>query len=122
MDAQLAAFVKGLRAQGCLPLPGEVGVVVGGPPCQGVSGLNRHASHVSILADPRSAPSPRSCYLWYLELPMHHATCLSLMFSVWLGAFAEKLLSANSHFLWQYAGNGYALKLLGRVLHNLDHF
>lgn len=36
-----------------IPLPGQVHVVMGGPPCQGVSGLNRHAKRAKIINDPR---------------------------------------------------------------------
>ena len=48
---QLARFVHTMR--GYLPLPGEVGAVVGGPPCQGVSGLNRHGLLENIICDAR---------------------------------------------------------------------
>ena len=34
---------------------GDVDVVMGGPPCQGVSGNNRHAAQVNILDDSRYA-------------------------------------------------------------------
>ena len=53
---QVAAFVEKLRSSGRIPLPGQVGVVMGGPPCQGVSGLNRQARHERIFVDdPRCA-------------------------------------------------------------------
>ncbi|XP_058768023.1 DNA (cytosine-5)-methyltransferase CMT2-like isoform X1 [Vicia villosa] len=37
-----------------LPLPGEVGVVCGGPPCQGISGYNRYRNMESPLDDERN--------------------------------------------------------------------
>ena len=33
---------------------GDIDVVMGGPPCQGVSGLNRHSATEDILKDGRS--------------------------------------------------------------------
>eukprot|EP00210_Caulerpa_lentillifera_P002810 g2684.t1 len=33
-----------------LPRPGDIQVIVGGPPCQGVSGLNRHAHKTDVLS------------------------------------------------------------------------
>jgi site-specific DNA-cytosine methylase len=39
-----------------LPLPGDVGIVTGGPPCQGMSGLNRHARTADVLTDSRCVP------------------------------------------------------------------
>jgi site-specific DNA-cytosine methylase len=37
-----------------IPFPGEVDLLVGGPPCQGVSGNNRHALTKNILKDARN--------------------------------------------------------------------
>ncbi|XP_042033383.1 DNA (cytosine-5)-methyltransferase CMT2-like isoform X1 [Salvia splendens] len=37
-----------------LPLPGDVGVICGGPPCQGVSGYNRHRNYKSPLEDEKN--------------------------------------------------------------------
>lgn len=50
---QLAAYVQELKAKAYIPLPGDVDVVMGGPPCQGVSGLNRHGKTRDIIDDPR---------------------------------------------------------------------
>ena len=50
---QLAAFVRRERATGRIPLPGQVDCIMGGPPCQGVSGLNRHGKTTEITNDPR---------------------------------------------------------------------
>ncbi|MEW5314140.1 MAG: hypothetical protein WDW38_005659 [Sanguina aurantia] len=52
--ADLARFMKKATAANLLPLPGQVDLVAGGPPCQGVSGLNRHASTVDILDERNS--------------------------------------------------------------------
>ncbi len=49
----MAAFIKRIRAEGVIPLPDDVDAVMGGPPCQGVSGLNRHAKRADIVNDPR---------------------------------------------------------------------
>ena len=46
--AVVAAFVRTHRAE--LPLPENVDVVTGGPPCQGVSGFNKHR-HEDVMAD-----------------------------------------------------------------------
>ncbi len=32
---------------------GDIDVVMGGPPCQGVSGHNRHGARINILEDSR---------------------------------------------------------------------
>lgn len=54
-EGSLNAFVQSMRSTGDLPLPGDVDVVVGGPPCQGVSGLNRHrARGAAVLRDPKN--------------------------------------------------------------------
>ncbi len=34
---QLAAFLEASRARGDVPLPGDVDIIAGGPPCQSVS-------------------------------------------------------------------------------------
>lgn len=49
----MAAFVRELRSVGYLPLPGDVDCIMGGPPCQGLSGLNRHGKTTEIIDDPR---------------------------------------------------------------------
>jgi hypothetical protein len=50
---QLAEFVKDWRSRNRVPLPGDVDIVTGGPPCQGMSGLNRHARTADVLTDSR---------------------------------------------------------------------
>jgi site-specific DNA-cytosine methylase len=52
-SVQLGPFVRKLCAIGYIPLPGEVDCIMGGPPCQGVSGLNRHGKTEEIIDDPR---------------------------------------------------------------------
>eukprot|EP01025_Chloroclados_australasicus_P063830 TRINITY_DN8458_c0_g2_i8.p1 TRINITY_DN8458_c0_g2~~TRINITY_DN8458_c0_g2_i8.p1 ORF type:complete len:514 (+),score=50.62 TRINITY_DN8458_c0_g2_i8:54-1544(+) len=44
-------FVTWLERQTDIPVPGNVDLVIGGPPCQGISGLNRHAKVEDILND-----------------------------------------------------------------------
>nr|AVP26961.1 chromomethylase [Salvia miltiorrhiza] len=44
---------RGFNAK-ILPLPGDVGVICGGPPCQGISGYNRHRNFASPLEDERN--------------------------------------------------------------------
>nr|XP_051208598.1 DNA (cytosine-5)-methyltransferase CMT1-like [Lolium perenne] len=47
-------FVESGYRESILPLPGRVDVICGGPPCQGVSGLNRHRKHKDPLTDERN--------------------------------------------------------------------
>jgi DNA (cytosine-5)-methyltransferase 1 len=51
--AKLAEWVAAVRRAQAIPLPGQVDLVMGGPPCQGVSGLNRHGSTHNIIHDAR---------------------------------------------------------------------
>ncbi|KAL9998619.1 putative DNA (cytosine-5-)-methyltransferase [Helianthus debilis subsp. tardiflorus] len=44
---------KGIKAN-ILPRPGDVGLICGGPPCQGISGHNRHRNLESPLEDERN--------------------------------------------------------------------
>ncbi|XP_057415926.1 DNA (cytosine-5)-methyltransferase CMT2-like isoform X2 [Lotus japonicus] len=44
---------KGVKSK-ILPRPGEVDVICGGPPCQGISGYNRHRNTASPLEDERN--------------------------------------------------------------------
>ncbi|XP_051199120.1 DNA (cytosine-5)-methyltransferase CMT1 [Lolium perenne] len=47
-------FVESGYRESILPLPGHVDVICGGPPCQGVSGLNRNRNHKDPLADEKN--------------------------------------------------------------------
>ncbi|XP_071680552.1 DNA (cytosine-5)-methyltransferase CMT1-like [Lolium perenne] len=47
-------FVESGYRESILPLPGHVDVICGGPPCQGISGLNRHRKHKDPLADEKN--------------------------------------------------------------------
>ncbi len=59
---QLAPFVQKMRDSGYIPLPGDVDIIMGGPPCQGVSGLNRHGKTKEIIDDPRCGRSKMICW------------------------------------------------------------
>lgn len=63
---------------------GEIDVVMGGPPCQGVSGLNRHSATENILKDGRYFP---------------HITVLLLLaidFSTWVSGSHPMLHGASA--------------------------
>ncbi|KAF8062783.1 CMT3 [Scenedesmus sp. PABB004] len=47
-------FMLAMLADKTIPLPGDVQLLTGGPPCQNVSGLNRHAKHQDVLHDPKN--------------------------------------------------------------------
>eukprot|EP00877_Chromochloris_zofingiensis_P009059 jgi/Chrzof1/4406/Cz14g11270.t1 len=50
----LTKFLVDMAASRRIPQPGDVHLVAGGPPCQGVSGLNRHAKQSDVLTDPKN--------------------------------------------------------------------
>ncbi|KAI4343302.1 hypothetical protein MLD38_027827 [Melastoma candidum] len=53
-DERIREFVrKGYKSE-ILPLPGKVGVICGGPPCQGISGYNRYRNVDAPLEDARN--------------------------------------------------------------------
>ncbi|CAH9132941.1 unnamed protein product [Cuscuta epithymum] len=47
-------FVRRGKISKILPLPGDVDVICGGPPCQGISGYNRHRNVNAPLEDERN--------------------------------------------------------------------
>ncbi|KAK9823255.1 hypothetical protein WJX72_001381 [[Myrmecia] bisecta] len=53
-EYKVAECVRAMRSTCAIPIPGDIDVVVGGPPCQGMSGLNRHAKVVDILNDAKN--------------------------------------------------------------------
>ncbi|CAA7054939.1 unnamed protein product [Microthlaspi erraticum] len=52
-DAMREFVTRGFKSK-ILPLPGGVGVICGGPPCQGISGYNRHRNVDSPLTDEKN--------------------------------------------------------------------
>ncbi|CAN8274525.1 unnamed protein product [Cochlearia groenlandica] len=52
-DAMREFVTNGFKTK-ILPLPGGVGVICGGPPCQGISGYNRYRNVESPLTDERN--------------------------------------------------------------------
>jgi DNA (cytosine-5)-methyltransferase 1 len=93
----VAAFLRRLRANRLIPFPGEVDLIVGGPPCQGISGNNRHAKTYDILRDPRNRQ-----LLVFLA-----------MAAWWRPSY---VLMENVHDTLKKEGGGYAKYAVGRLL------
>jgi site-specific DNA-cytosine methylase len=53
-EKEMRDFVALERAQCRIPVRGDVDIIMGGPPCQGLSGLNRNAARIDILKDPKN--------------------------------------------------------------------
>ncbi|WIA09890.1 hypothetical protein OEZ85_010104 [Tetradesmus obliquus] len=51
-------FLLAMLADKVLPLPGGVGLLTGGPPCQSLTGLNRLAPQTEVLSDARNRLLP----------------------------------------------------------------
>ncbi|XP_076948862.1 DNA (cytosine-5)-methyltransferase CMT2-like [Bidens hawaiensis] len=51
---KIREFVQKGTNENILPRPGDVGLICGGPPCQGISGYNRHRNLESPLDDERN--------------------------------------------------------------------
>ncbi|GAX80751.1 hypothetical protein CEUSTIGMA_g8186.t1 [Chlamydomonas eustigma] len=53
-EIEMREFVARERAELQIPVRGDVDMIMGGPPCQGLSGLNRNAARLDILNDPKN--------------------------------------------------------------------
>jgi DNA (cytosine-5)-methyltransferase 1 len=54
----IARFVKEMIPTKRIPRPGDVDLVTGGPPCQGISGYNMCRNGDDPLADPKNRQMP----------------------------------------------------------------
>jgi site-specific DNA-cytosine methylase len=52
--ADIARFVQEMLPKKAFPRPGDVDLVTGGPPCQGISGYNMCRNYDDPLSDPKN--------------------------------------------------------------------
>lgn len=85
-----------------LPLPGQVDMIVGGPPCQGYSGMNRfNKRNWSMVQNSMvrvTATHQRRCPLWIRTHPSHNVIVqLCIFVAICGGGIAKVFASLGCH-------------------------